>query len=102
MATWTITNMTTLPDVVGKIDFVWNVFWLCTVTTTDGKTASMAASVMLDPEVVDPNYTPYDQLTEAQVVGWVQTTLGPTRVTQTETVLLQQAEAVTLPLPWSV
>lgn len=99
MAVWTILKMTTLPDFQGSIDFVWGVVWQCTVTV-GGVSASIVGNVTLDPESPGVTYTPYEDLTEDQVVAWVKETLGATVVTKTETVLTAQAQSVVLPLPW--
>jgi hypothetical protein len=55
----------------------------------------------------DSPYTPYDQLTEAQVVGWVQTSLGPQFVTEAKRSIAENIQAemspapITPPLPWA-
>lgn len=54
-------------------------------------------------------FTPYDQLTEDQVLTWVKDELGPLQVVQLETSLKQQMDyhfnppvaAQPTPLPWS-
>lgn len=54
-------------------------------------------------------FTPYDQLTEAQVVGWVQETLGENQVANMESAVQGSLDAlnnppvepVIAPLPWS-
>lgn len=70
--TWKINSMYTLqqPDP----DYVVNVLW--TLTGTDGThTASIEGSCMFNSEQ-ESEFIPYDQLTEEQVIGWVQTSLG--------------------------
>ena len=48
-------------------------------------------------------YTPYDQLTEAQVVGWVQTSLGKDTVEASlqSQIELQKDPVVATGTPWS-
>jgi len=52
-------------------------------------------------------FTPYDELTEAQVIGWVQDAMGAEQVAAYEANVAQQIEnqinppVVTPPLPWS-
>jgi hypothetical protein len=48
-------------------------------------------------------YTPYDQLTEAQVVGWVQTSLGKDTVEASlqSQIELQKNPVVATGTPWS-
>lgn len=57
----------------------------------------------------EPGFVPYESLTEAIVVGWVQTTLGAEAVAATETALqnsvtaqkaAKDAETVVSGLPW--
>tara|TARA_R110000868_G_scaffold25436_6_gene99416 strand:+ start:272 stop:688 length:417 start_codon:yes stop_codon:yes gene_type:complete len=49
-------------------------------------------------------FTPYDQLTEAQVLTWVHAAMGDQRKAYEDMVLQQveqrKAEPITLPLPW--
>jgi hypothetical protein len=64
--TWTIDQMYTLdtPDP----GFVVNVLW--TVTGVDGSnTASIDGNSQFT--VQEGTFTPYDQLTQAQVIGWI-------------------------------
>ena len=98
--TWSITNMVTLPDVQGQINYVWNVMWKCAVTDS-GEITSMISTVVLDPETTSNPYVPYNQLTEAQVVQWVKDKLGAAVVAKVEAQLLAELQSVVLPLPWS-
>ena len=72
-----------------------------TVSATDGNfTASTYGTVGYTQE--EGAFTPYSQLTEAVVVGWVQDSLGQATV---ETALAAQIEALKNPvsesgLPW--
>lgn len=95
--------MTVMPQAAGYTDVVYQVFW--TVTDTDGTyTAGQAGNT----EVPQPtgDFTPYDQLTEPQVLGWVQACLGVDAVAAIEQELNQQIvymqapPIVSLPLPW--
>lgn len=58
---------------------------------------------------LEPGFVPYEDLTEAIVLGWVQTSLGTEAVTATETALqnnvtaqkaAKDAETVVSGLPW--
>lgn len=97
---WTITQMLTLPDVQGNIDFVWNAFWKCEATLGN-KTTAMASSVILDPESTGTPYTPYEDLTEDQVVQWVKDKLGAATVAKVEAQLNAELNTIILPLPWA-
>ena len=66
--TTTITNMYTVqqPDP----DYVCNVLW--EVTGVDGSnTASINGNTVFDSSQQSGPFIPYDQLTEATVVGWI-------------------------------
>jgi hypothetical protein len=59
--------MYTVPNPTG---YVVNV--LFTVSGTDGQnTAKIDGNISFTPEANQPNYVPYDQLTEAEVMGWI-------------------------------
>jgi len=99
--TWSINSIVILPQVGQYTDFAWQVGWTC--TATDGtNTRSMSSGVTFFPAQQGEGYTPYDQLTEAQVVGWVQTALGPEKTAQTEAVLTNDVTPMPSPLPWAV
>lgn len=95
--------MAVLLQAAGYADVVYQVFW--TVTDTDGvNEAGQAGRTDVSPPVGD--FTPYDQLTEAQVLGWVQADLGADRVAAIEQglnqqlVYMQAPPVAVLPLPW--
>jgi len=65
--TTTINSMYTVPNPTG---YVVNV--LFTVSGTDGtNTASIDGNINFTPEANEPNYVPYDQLTQTEVLGWI-------------------------------
>lgn len=85
--------------------FVCNVAW--TLTGVDGQyTASIGGNSMFT--VQEGTFTPYDQLTEAQVIGWVQAALGPDGIANTEACVQGQIDSMITPpvspeaqpLPW--
>ncbi len=98
--TWSITSMTILPQVDGYSDFAWQVICQCSVT--DGvNTQTNKFGLMFPPEKQGEPYTPYDQLTEAQVVDWSKQKLGSDLVSKTEANLTNMLTAQIAPLPWS-
>lgn len=105
MATWTVESMQTAPQADGLSDVVKLVFWLC--TATDGTNESRLGGKTEVPLSVS-SFTPYDQLTQAQVIGWVQEALGAEKVAEIEAGLAAQLAymanppIVELPLPWAV
>ena len=63
----TITAMYTLPQVEGETDVVVTAMWQ--ETGVDGDyTANIGGSSQF---TLSPNFTPYADLTEAQVIGWI-------------------------------
>jgi len=65
--TTTINSMYTVPNTTG---YVVNV--LFTVSGTDGThTAEIGGNISFTPEQNQPDFIPYDQLTQAEVMGWI-------------------------------
>jgi len=104
--TWNIQQLDAYPELDGEQDVVFVVHW--TLTGTDGTyngSVYGSVGVTLDP---DAPFTPYADLTQAQVIGWVQDALGEEQVASYEANVAQQIEnqinppVVTPPLPWSV
>ena len=100
--TWTVTQMDCYPQEGSLTDVVFNVHWTCSGTdgTYNGSVYS-TCSVTLDPSAP---YTPYAQLTQAQVLGWIWA--SGVDQTATEAAVEQQIQhhinppVVTPPLPW--
>lgn len=105
---WTIQRLDRRPTDSGKQDVVTNVNWR--LDATDGLTpphtafTSGDALVALDPD--SPDFTPYDDLTETQVLGWVTTALGDDQVTAIQATLSDMIGAQIAPViisadpPW--
>jgi len=63
---WTIAQLERQTDTGGVIVAHWR------VTAQDGEyTASAYGSASFTPDPASPTFKPYDQLTEADVLGWV-------------------------------
>lgn len=102
--TWVIEKMDCYPDRDGHTDVVFTVYWR--LNAQDGEySASGYGTVGLTYNPSSP-FTPYADLTQAQVVGWVQAALGPDQVAQMEAALAANIAAqinppvVSPPLPW--
>ena len=97
MATWKIVNL----DRQTADGFVTTAHW--TVSDQDGEFAgSVYGSIGLTGELT----TPYDQLTEAQVIGWVKDEMGAETVAAHEAAVAAQIEAQKNPIsasgtPWT-
>jgi hypothetical protein len=103
--TWIVEQMNCYPTAEGQTDVVFNVHWR--VNATDGTyNATFYGTVGVTYEAGSP-YTPYVDLTQDQVVGWVQTSMGAEQVASIEAGLATQIDnqvnppIVTPALPWS-
>ena len=103
--TWAVQQMDCYPEEDNETDVVFNVHW--TLTATDGTYTGYvygSQAVTVDPDVP---FTPYADLTETQVIGWVKSAMGEEQVASYEAnVATQIADqinppVVTPPLPWS-
>ena len=101
--TTTVTQMFTLPQVEGQTDVVVNVNYL--VTGVDGaNTADIGFSQQFTIQQGEA-FTPYAQLTQAQVVGWA----DPQTVSNMQACVQGQIDSIvnppvspsSQPLPWS-
>lgn len=106
--TWDITSMDCYPKDGSKTDVVFNVHWTCSgQQTTNGVTytGSVYSTCSL-PAPTGSAFTPYNQLTEQQVLGWIWA--NGVDKTATEAAVQQQINnqinppVVTPPLPWAV
>lgn len=104
--TWTINSMQQWP-IGTNAGYVVNVQW--TLTGTDGtQTASIQGNTQYPVSDAQAGFTPYASLTEAQVIGWVQESLGAQGVANFEANVQGQINSIVSPpispvtqsLPW--
>lgn len=100
--TWNVKTMEAAPSQDGLADVVKVVHWR--LTATDGtNTVDAYSTVSLDTP--DPgNYTAFADLTEAQVISWVESKLDVNAVKanlETQLQRLANPPIVTLEGPWS-
>ena len=101
---WNISQLDCIPDVQGKIDYVVTAHWQCNGTdgTYSGSVYSTTGFAVEEGEA----FTPYNQLTKEQVLGWIWS--NPANKVSTEAAVVQQIEnqmnppIVSPALPWSV
>lgn len=105
--TWTIANMQSVPQLDGQTDVVVQATWVCTgVEDANGKTYTNSANgsgAFTAPQQGQP-FTPYDQLTQEQVLGWVWQTISQEKIESgVQGQLNNQINppTVELPLPWA-
>jgi hypothetical protein len=102
--TWAILQMDCYPQAEGQIDVVFTVHW--TLTGTDGTYAAGAYGSVGVTVAPDVPFTPYADLTQEQVIGWVKSALGNEQVAAYEANVAKQIadqinpSVVAPPLPW--
>lgn len=100
--TTTINSMFTVQ--APEPDYVVNVLW--SVSGTDGtNTASIDGNTQLTVKESNPNFVPYSQLTEADVLGWIpadQIASAEANVAgQIESIINPPVSPENTPLPWA-
>ena len=76
--TWSIpaNGLSTLPNVPNYPNYVVLAQWV--LTGTDGvQTASIAGNTQFAVTQGQSGFVPFAQLTQAEVIGWIQSALGP-------------------------
>jgi hypothetical protein len=102
---WDIQQLDCIPQIQGDTDFVVTAHW--SVSATDGTYNGYAYGTQGFTYNGGKGFTPYDALTQEQVVGWVQEAMGIDAVTQLQEALDAQIAnqinppIVTPPLPWA-
>lgn len=101
---WAIIGMDCYPEENGKTDVVFNVHW--TLTATDGVYQGYVYGAQPVTLNASSPFTPYNELNEEQVVGWVQSAIGEERVAAYEANVIKQINdqikppVSRPPLPW--
>jgi hypothetical protein len=102
--TWNVVQMDAYPQYHDETNVVFQVHW--NLTATDGEYTGYvygAVRVMIEEGAV---FTPYENLTKEQVIGWVKNALGEEQVTSYEKNVEKQIESARNPtvvkpaLPW--
>jgi uncharacterized lipoprotein YmbA len=102
---WTIQAMDCVPQEDGHTDVVVTAHWI--VNATDGTYNASVYGTQSFTYDATKAFTPYEDLTQDQVVGWVQEGMGIDAVTALQENLDQQIAnqinppIVTPPLPWA-
>jgi len=103
--TWNFPTLDAYPQAEGETDVIFTVHWV--YTATDGEhVGSVYGTVGVTYEAGEP-FTPFNQLTEAQVQGWVEDALGEEQLAAMKANVDGQIEnqinppIVTPPLPWA-
>jgi hypothetical protein len=111
--TWLIDSMPAYPQAEGQTDVVFQVNWQCNAQDVFGANgieipsqfqASTFGAVPVT-YVAGAPYTPYDQLTQEQVWGWVNPQIDRPAIEINLQALIDAQKnptVVTPPLPWSI
>ena len=104
--TWKINQLEAYPQFEGQENVVFTVHWDLVGSDEANNTGRVYGSVGVTLDAEAP-FTPFEQLTEEQVIGWVKEALGAETVAAHEAAVAGQiAEAktpsvVNPPLPWT-
>lgn len=104
--TWSILQMSVMPVLDGETDVVVSAQWNI-LGEDQGYTYNLAGWQQFALQQ-GQGFTPYDQLTEEQVIGWVQNTMGENQVDNLQASVQGSLDAMInppvqpeiLPLPW--
>lgn len=99
---WIVTAMDCYPQSEGHADVVYNVHWTC--SGMDGEYYGSVYSTCSVPVPGDP-FTPYEDLTQEQVLGWIWANGVDKAATESavEAQIQNQINptSITPPLPWT-
>lgn len=105
--TWSIKQMSVMPVLDGQTNVVVSAQWNI-LGEDQGYSYNLAGWEQFTLKQGE-GFTPYDQLTEAQVIGWVQDTMGEIIVANLQAAVQGSLDAlinppvepVIAPLPWT-
>ena len=102
---WQIDSMSVMPSFGGQQNVVVLVNWSC-VCPDNGVLGIVSKSTAIELDSADP-FIPYSDLTQNQVIEWVQTALGADTVSNVETdaqainqEIRKAPMPISLPNPW--
>jgi len=107
--TWSITSLSTVPKVDNRLEVVVLAQWTLIGINELGVQGSLHSSTQFTL-TQGQGYTPYKDLTEDEVIGWVKATLGVEGIANAETAIQAQITSTLnpsviptpQPLPWVV
>lgn len=103
--TWNFPTLDAYPEVDGETDVVFCVHYTYTADDGEGHIGSVYGTVSVTLDAEAP-FTPFADLTEAQVQGWVENALGAETVAAMKVNVDGQIEnqinpkTISLPPPW--
>lgn len=111
--TWKIKSLKKQDDPSAELnDIIVQTYWECRGTDAEGNSGTFNGATPFEPDQVDPeNFTTYENLTEAQVLGWIQdvVTNNPSYKDHIDSQIQKQIGAIVRPmvdvsdndLPWA-
>lgn len=111
--TWKIKSLKKQDDPSTELnDIIVQTYWECTGTDEEGHSGTFNGATPFEPDQIDPEeFTAYEDLTEAQVIGWIQDVVNgnPGYKTHIDEQIQKQIDAIVKPvvevdangLPWS-
>ena len=84
--------------------------WTCTGTDEDGDSGTFNGATPFNPQEVDPlGFTAYEDLTEAQILGWIQAVVVGAYKEHVDAQIMKQIQLIKTPVeevpegqfPWS-
>lgn len=99
---WKITSMPAYPKAEGQTDVVFEVNWQC--QAQDGDYFASANGSVPVTYVAETPYTPYADLTQEQVWGWINPSIDRPEIEANLQAMIDAQKnppVVTPPLPWS-
>ena len=111
--TWKIKSLKKQDDPSAELnDIIVQTYWECTGTDSANNSGTFNGATPFEPDRVDPdNFTSYEDLTEAQVISWIQAVVYgcPTYKSHIDQQIQKQIDAIVRPmvevnadaLPWA-
>lgn len=111
--TWKIKSLKKQDDPSTQLDdIIVQTYWECTGTDQGGNSGTFHGATPFEPDQIDPdNFTSYEELTEAQVIGWIQDVVNgnPGYKAHIDEQIQKQIDAILIPqvevngdqLPWA-
>lgn len=99
---WTITSMPSYSQIDGQSDVVFEVNWSC--SAFEDRLSSVAIGTVPVTYTAGSPFTPYDQLTQEQVWGWINPSIDRPEIEASLQKMIDEQKApavVTPPLPWN-
>ena len=110
---WKITSLKKTDDPSAELnDIIVQTRWTLTGTDKDGNSGTFTGATPFEPDQVDPtNFTTYESLTEATIIGWIKNVVetNPGYKDHIESQIQKQIDAIVKPqtevdgddLPWA-